>query len=367
MKLEDIITTENFLYANKNARKGKREKYGCFKFNQSLGEWVYRLKKSILDGTYKPSEYSKFEIYCTAGQKTRQITAPTYSDGVVQHVFYEALYPLFDKGFIFDSYGCRKGKGTHKAANRTQQFIRQCDDHEYYLQLDIKKYYYTIDHSILKESLKRKIKDNRIIDYLMMFVDNTSKIGLNVGCLLSQLYGLIYLDRFDHFCKRKLKLKRYIRYVDDILIIGLSLDEAKRIKKECEDFLKRELKLSLSKWKIRKISQGINFCGVRTWKHRRCLRVRSIHNFNKALRKHKWKSISSILAHSKNTATYGYFVDKIKQQITPIDYGLIDSNISKAIKLNLHEFKYYKTIENNKNIIDYKNNLNCKLKVYFNN
>lgn len=366
MKLEDIVTTENFLYANKNARKGKRGNYGCFKFNESLGSWIYKLKKSILSGTYKPSEYSKFEIFCTAGQKTRLITAPTYSDGVVQHVFYEALYPLFDKGFIFDSYGCRKGKGTHRAANRTQEFIRQCKDDEYYLQLDIKKYYYSIDHSILKESLMRKIKDERILDYLMMFVDNDTKVGLNVGCLLSQLYGLIYLDRFDHFCKRKLKLKRYIRYVDDIVIIGLSLDEAKRIKIECERFLKDELKLLLSKWKIKKVTHGINFCGMRTWKHRRCLRVRSIHNFNKSLRKGKWKSVSSILANAKNTATYGYFVDKLKQCISPSDYGLFDSNISNAIQLNKNTFNCYRRIESIKHIIEYKNNLNCKMKVYYN-
>lgn len=339
LRLEDFVTFDNMAAAHFRARKGKRSRHGCFLFNQSIGANCVNYVNALLEGTYKPAPCVRFEIFCAAGRKKRIITAPTYSDGVVQHLFYKALYSIFDKGFIFDSYGCRKYKGTMKAANRTQQFVRQCPPDSYYLQIDIKKYYYTINHAILRESLERKIADKRIVDYLMMFADNEAGIGLQVGCLLSQLFGMIYLDRFDHFCKRVLKAKRYIRYVDDILFIGLTKDEAYEIKAQCEAFLKRELNLSLSKWKIQKLSRGINFVGMRTWHTHRLVRKRSLRTFNRALKRKRWASVSSVYAHALRTSTLKHLTVKLKQTVKESDYPHLDGLLARTLGVSREVFK----------------------------
>ena len=336
--LEFVVTTRKLMEAYKRASKGKRGRYGCFRFGEQLGLSLERLKTSILDGSYHPSPCHSFEIFCTAGQKTRLITAPTFSDGVVQHLFYAAVYPVFDRGFIFDSYGCRKGKGTHKAADRVQEFMRKSDDDSYYLQIDVRKYYYSIDHEILRESLDRRIDDTRIVDYMMQFCGE-GPVGLNVGCLLSQLYGMIYLDRFDHYCKRILKVKRYVRYVDDIVMIGLSREEAYQVKNLCEIYLRDHLKLELSKWRIAKIKTGINFCGFRTWKERRFVRKRSLHTFTRRLRQRNFVSVASIMAHAIHTTTYGHMLRILKESVSKADLRYLNARLSKALGFSKKQYK----------------------------
>ena len=116
-------------------------------------------------------------IYCTAGQKIREIHAPSFSDLIAQFVFYDAVYPVFDRGFIFDSYGCRKHKGALRAADRVQEFIRKSPANSYYLQIDIRKYYYSIDHAVLRECLERRITDHEIVDLAMSFCEEGNKGG----------------------------------------------------------------------------------------------------------------------------------------------------------------------------------------------
>lgn len=332
IRLEDIVTTDALFRAYKRSSKGKRGRYGCYRFGESLGARIEELKTSILDGTYHPKPCFNFDIWCTAGQKVRRITAPTFSDGVVQHVFYDNLYEVFDRGFIFDSYGCRRGKGTHKAADRVQRFMRMHGDDEYYLQIDIRKYYYSIDHKILRQSLERSLNDERIVNYIMEFAGDAEK-GLQVGCLLSQLFGMIYLDRFDHYCKRILKVKHYVRYVDDIVMIGLTRSEAVELKDKCERFLAAELGLRLSKWKIQKIKTGINFVGFRTWKSHRLVRKRSMLNFNRALKKKKFVSVCSIMAHAKLSSSFCSMKRKLEGAICEEDLPNLNRFLSRVIGL----------------------------------
>lgn len=108
-------------------------------------------------------------------------------------------------------------------------------------------------------------------------------VGVDVGSILAQLFGLLYLDRFDHYVKRQLKIKHYIRYVDDMVFIGLKKDECHRLLTRIQNYMQNDLKLTLSKWKIQKLSNGINFCGYRTNPLYRLIRKRSIKTFNRAL------------------------------------------------------------------------------------
>lgn len=300
----ETIASERVLYQGfLNARKGKRNKKAIYQFENNLAKNLESLRVRLLSGEYTPDRPRRFMV---TEPKTREIAAPSFRDAVVQHAIYLLVYPLFDRGFIHDSYGCRKYKGTHKASDALQAMMRKHEGDAYYLQMDIRKYYYNIDHAILKERLERKIEDGRVVDLMIRFAGEDGK-GLFIGNLLSQLYGLIYLDRLDHWLKRVKKCKHYVRYVDDFIVLGLHFEEGMELLEDIEAFLDKELKLSLSKWHMKRIKHGINFVGFRTWRSTRFVRKRSVHNFQKALRRGNVKSLVSIVGNAKRTATYAHF------------------------------------------------------------
>ena len=303
-----FLDIDNLYDGYLSARKHKRNKKAVFDFEKNLGTNLLLLKKELENKTYQPREYRTFYVY---EPKKRLIVAPAFRDSIIQHTIYNYVYDLFDKSFIFDSYGCRKIKGTHKASARLQTFMRKHDSDKYYLQLDIRKYYYRVSHEILRSFISKKISDERIVNLIMKFVNNDETIGLYVGNVLSQLFGLIYLNTLDHFIKRDLKIKHYLRYVDDFILVGLEKDEAYDLKLKIEEFLKNNLQLELSKFRIAKIKYGCNFVGFRTWKKVKFIRKHTLHNFSRALKANKKDSIVSILGHAKHSSSYKYLNSKL--------------------------------------------------------
>lgn len=305
---DNMVTYDNLKTAYLQSISGKQSRYRIQQFKKNFVTELKILYHELKTRTYTPRKSKTFNIWCTAGQKSRVINAPDFRDVIVQRLVYNYVYYLFDRGFIFDSYGCRKGKGADRAADRTHDFIRKFSKDSYYLQIDIHHYYYSIRKDILQQSIERKIKDKEIINLLLMFM---SDIGVDVGSILAQLYGLIYLDRFDHYIKRNLKIKYYIRYVDDMVFIGLSQQECYQLLNTCIGYLADNLSLSLSKWKIQSLHHSINFCGYRTNHDYRLIRKRSIKSFNRALAHHDYKAIESTLAHSEHSASYSFQIKKL--------------------------------------------------------
>lgn len=307
LMVEELMTLTNLIHAHRCATVGKKHRARVFRYADDLGENLLRLQRAVIEGNYKPKPCHSFDIFCTAGQKIRKISAPAFEDTVIQHVIYQNVYSHFDRKFIFDSYGCRRGKGTHKASDRLQHFMRRAPAGSYILQIDVRKYYYSIDHSILRQSLSRSVADPALVDLMMQFCGD-GEVGLNVGCLLSQLYGMIYLDRFDHWVKRTLKVGMYIRYVDDMIFILPNKKAAEDVLAQCVTYLRDNLRLELSKHRIVPLAEGANFVGFRTKKGRRVLRRRSVVNFKRAVRRAKIESIASILGHALGTASYRPFL-----------------------------------------------------------
>lgn len=300
----DAFSMEALHDAYLDARSGKRKKAGTFEFEKNLGAQIDQLFIELNNGTYRPKPYIKFEVY---EPKLRTIYAPHFRDLVVQHAIYRVIYPIFDKTFIDQSFACRKGKGTHKASAYTQKEMRKYDGDLYYVKLDIKKFFYNIDRNILKRLFEKKIKDKRFIDLMMQFTDMGTPKGIPIGNLLSQIYALIYMNPVDQFIKRELKAKSYVRYVDDMVIIGVSREEALHIKDKVEAFIEGELNLEYSHWMVSKIKRGINFVGYRTWKSVKFVRKHSLYKFRKAVKKSKIESITSLIGHANGTNTLHYF------------------------------------------------------------
>lgn len=309
LSYDDMVTYDNLRIAYFQTIQGKQHRHRVQQFKQNFVSELRQLYKELKTRTYKPSAPKSFDIWCTAGQKVRRITAPQFRDLIVQRLIYNYVYDTFDKGFIFDSYGCRKGKGADRAADRTQLFIRKSPNDSYYLQIDIRHYYYNIRKEVIRESLERKIKDHEIVELLLNFMHD---VGVDVGSIVAQLFGLIYLDRFDHYVKRQLKIERYIRYVDDMVFIGLKKDECHRLLTRIQNYLQTDLKLTLSKWRIQSLHRSINFCGYRTNRYYRLIRKRSLKTFNRALAHQDHAAIESVLAHTEHSASYNFLMKKLQ-------------------------------------------------------
>jgi RNA-directed DNA polymerase len=179
--------------------------------------------------------------------------------------------------------------------------------------LDIRKFFYSIDRGVLKKQIERKIKDCRFVDVMMMFAQMETPVGIPIGNLLSQIYALIYMDPVDHFIKRVLKIKHYVRYVDDFILVGITRDQCLVFREKIICFLKEILAIELSKSTIQKVKKGLNFVGYRTWKNKKFIRKYSLYKFKRMVKKNNQEAVVSILGHAKYTNSLPYMLNILKE------------------------------------------------------
>lgn len=302
------FTPDALMSAYLRARRGKRNTLSVLRFERNLGANLQALHDELRSGSYQPQPYRHFMV---TEPKPRKISAPAFRDVVVQHAIYALIYPIFDAGFVHDSYGCRVGKGTHRASDRVQRFLRQSSCGDVTLQMDVRKFYYSIDRTILRTLIERKIKDAPFVDLMMRFADYGEPCGVPIGNLLSQLYALIYLDPLDHFIKRSLRVHRYVRYVDDFILWCENRDKANSLRADIESFLLKRLCLTLSRWTIAPVSRGVNFVGFRTWRKRRFVRKHSLYRFGRSLRTGDVASLNAILGNARRTASHDHLCRRV--------------------------------------------------------
>ena len=312
---ERIVDPDNLYAAFLEARKCKRSKRACFTFERSLGYNLERLHAELTSGEYHPRPYYSFVVY---EPKARTIHAPAFRDVVVQHAVSRIISPIFERSFIDQSFACRKGLGTHKAADYAQEALRRSDSDSYTIKLDIRKFFYRIDRSVLRGLVERKIKDRRAVDLAMMFADHGDPTGIPIGNLLSQLYSLVYLNTLDHFVKRALKERSYCRYVDDFIVFGVTRSRAEEIRDEVVTFIAAHLNLELSRCTIAHRRRGVNFVGYRTWAGKRFVRRHSIFVTNRRIRQGHLEAVVSCLGHAAKT----HSLQHLLSTITRIDNAL---------------------------------------------
>lgn len=308
---DKTFSKENLYAAYIDARKGKRKKRATFEFEKDLGVSINDLYSRIHDGSYHPDPYFQFKVY---EPKERTIHAPSFRDVVAQHAIYRQIYHIFDRTFISTSFACRNGYGTHKASQYTQHSMQKYNANLYTLKLDIRKFFYSIDRDILKSLIEKRIKDAQLVDIMMLFAQKEGAIGIPIGNLLSQIYALIYLNPLDHFIKRDMKIRHYVRYVDDFVLIGLEYDKAVDARHVIIDFIRSWLHLELSRSTIQKIKRGINFVGYRTWQGKKFIRKFSLYKFFRMAKQGKLQSLVSIMGHAKNTASLPYMMKRLRYE-----------------------------------------------------
>jgi RNA-directed DNA polymerase len=297
---EQAFTPDALYQAWVDASAGKRGKRATLEFGRNLSGNLATLHKALHDGTYTPKPYKEFKVY---EPKERTIFAPAFCDLVVQHAIYKLAYPIFNRTFIDQSFACRKGKGTHAAADYAQAAMRSSTADSYILQLDIRKFFYSIDRAVLRTQIERQIKDKRFVGVMMQFAEYGQPVGIPIGNLLSQTYALIYMNPLDHFIKRDLGAKRYCRYVDDFVIFGWPRERCVEALAQIEAFVARELNLSLSRHSLHKCKRGLNFVGFRTWRSTRFVRKHSLYTFAQAAKAGNTEAIASCLGHALRTGS----------------------------------------------------------------
>lgn len=311
-----VTSLDNLWEGFLGAKKSKGGRRGCFQFEKNLGCELKALVDELNAGTYEPRPYFKFVVH---EPKKRDIYAPAFRDCVVQYAIYLKMMPIFEKTFIDQSFACRVGLGTHKAAEYAQDALRRAGPNTYTLQLDIKKFFYSIDRATLRKLLERKIKDERMVGLMMLFADYPEPKGIPIGNLLSQMFALIYMNPLDHYARRVLKpAAGYCRYVDDFLLFGLTRSEALSYRDKLTEFVHSELKLTLSRSTIANTKKGVNFCGYRTWRSGRFVRRYSLFKTRRAVRNNKLESVISHLAHASKTHSLQHILSYAEQE----NYGL---------------------------------------------
>lgn len=289
-----IYDFDELLRAHENARKGKRYRDDVMRFTNHLEENLIELQNELIWDTYRVGPYRKFYV---REPKKRLVMALEYRDRIVQWAIYNQLNPFYDKTFIEDSYACRIGKGSHRAADRLAYWLRLVNRKPgkwYYLKLDISKYFYRVDHRVLEDILAHRIRDDRLMGLLRRIINSEDTrfglpagigpdgcpddlwlwdVGMPIGNLTSQLFANIYLNELDQYCKHRLHTRFYERYMDDTTILDDDKGRLREWQYAIAEFLRDNLRLDLnSKTAIRPANSGIEFVGYRIWPTHRKLR-----------------------------------------------------------------------------------------------
>jgi retron-type reverse transcriptase len=329
----EICSFENLLSACQKAARGKRFKENVAGFNVNMEKELLQLQRDLQACAYRPGKYRHFTVY---ESKKRLISAAPFRDRVVHHALCNIIEPLFDRTFIYDSYACRKGKGTHQAVERCSAFTRK---NRYVLKCDIRRYCPSVDHEILSRMFEEKIKDRRVLwllntiiessdggsqDELLyfpgddLFTPLTRRRGLPIGNQTSQFFANVYLNEFDYFIKEQLACRYYIRYVDDFVIFDSDKQRLSMIKEQIKNQLAiLRLRLHPHKCQIFPVEQGTDFLGFRIFPTHRLVRKSNVKRFKRKLRRFQKayccgdkdfceinQSVQSWLGHAKWADSY---------------------------------------------------------------
>jgi RNA-directed DNA polymerase len=317
-----LFRLENLYQAYRQCRRRKRNTCNALAFEINLEANLCNLQQALHDGTYTPLPSIAFLV---KKPKQREIFAADFRDRVVHHLLVQHLEPQWEPRFIYDSYACRRGKGTHRAVQRLRTFTRQITANQtrraWYLQLDIRGFFISLNRRILFEQLLRR-EPNPTVRWLIkviLFNDPTENCrlrpayrrdferlpshktlfkaavdcGLPIGNLTSQFFANVYLDKLDQFIKHQLKVPYYLRYCDDMVLLSVAQEELTSWEQQIQEFISHHLQLQLNeRRKLRLVADGIDFLGYIVRPNYLLVRRRVIGNL--------WKRLSPVERHYRS-------------------------------------------------------------------
>lgn len=381
---QEVCKLKNLYNAYLKARRGKNNTAEVLKFTYNLENELLKLQHELRSQTYKTGKYKHFLIF---EPKERKISALPFRDRVVHHAICSVIEPIFEKKFIYDSYACRKGKGTHAGADRIQRFIRKAKDNSYALKCDVSKYFPSIDHEILKKIIRGKIADKKLLRLLDKIVDSSASekpdcsdfkeqtqtslnkslqsalcqidnnsaakpncSGIPIGNLTSQFFANIYLNELDEYIKYELRIRYYVRYMDDFVILHESKKYLHEVKEKVRlFFISMRLTLHPKKANIFPVASGVDFLGYRIFNNHRLVRKSTVKRFLKnvkgKLKKYDYGSTDSTAPEVKNISEDNqkpFNFDKLMESFNSWE-AYMSHGDSYNLKKSLHE-RYFKNV-----------------------
>lgn len=328
-----LTSFENLLQAYRQARRGKGRRPSVAEFGLNFEHELFSLQRELQDGSYRPGAYRLFTIY---ERKPRVIAAAPFRDRVVHHAVMQMIEPPLDRTFIADSYACRHGKGAHVAVDRYQAWAQT---YRYVLKMDVRQYFPSIDHDLLKAKLRRRVNDSHLLDLLDCIIDGSPRgtldpcyfpgddlftpierrMGIPIGNLTSQFFANLYLDDLDHHIKQVLRVRPYLRYVDDMVVLDHDKARLAEIRESIRERLATDrLQLHPHKAHITPVADGLNLLGYVVYPTRRRLRNDNGHRFARKLHRMaaayragrlEWAKVAastqSWIGHAKHADTEG--------------------------------------------------------------
>ena len=375
MESFSFFSFQNLISAYYQCRKRKRLKSHASKFEFYLEKEIINLEKLLKNHTWKPLPFSVFVV---TEPKIREVFAAEFRDRVIHHLLYNYLSPIFEPKFIFDSYACRKNKGTHRAVKRLSEFIRKITANNrkfaFYLQVDIQNFFPSISHDILFNLIQKYVKNPDILwlSKAIIYYDCTKNPirkgqlslfgsvpphkslfnapfgqGLPIGNLTSQFFANVYLNELDQFIKHSLQCKYFIRYVDDFVILNESKENLYRLKQKIDKFLQLKLALKLhpDKCIVENVNEGIDILGYLVKPTQILVRKRVVKNFKKKLFQFQkdlsqnkvelnfiLSCVNSYYAHFMHADSY-----KLREHLWEKHFGILKKDLKPV-----DDFKYFK-------------------------
>ena len=321
--MPEIAAIDNLMLAFCKARRGKLQRQEVIDYSFNVVENLLNLREKLFNETLQVGNYHYFEIY---DPKKRKICAASFEERIVHHAIINVCKDRFERNLIFETYATREGKGVYAAINRARVAVQK---YPYVAKLDVRKYFDSINHDVLKTKLLRIFKDEKLLCLLNSIIDSyqtTPSTGIPIGNLTSQFFANFYLSSLDHLVKEKLKVPIYVRYMDDILLTADSREELKKNVLDIKNYLKRELFLELKSAQICNVNSGVSFLGYTLFPNFILLNRRSKLRLIK-----KWRYYSSLLIS-------GTLSDEIYlQHIQPL---LAFANKANTVKLRKELCKY---------------------------
>ena len=302
----NLIAWENLELAYRRCRRRKRFKPQATAFDFDWECQLLLLQQELSTHSYRPGEYRHFQI---TDPKPRRISAAPFRDRVVHHAIVNVLEPIFERRFLFDSYACRRGKGTHRAVDRAQQFLRR---YPWCLKTDIVRFFPNVDHLVLLDVVERTIRDPHVLRLIRVILKSGEGIlkdeatpsyfpgddlfsvlrpcGLPIGNLTSQFLANVLMDPIDHFVKEQLQVPGYIRYADDLLLFGNSRQQMWDYQEQLALRLQtHRLRLHRHKTHVHPCHSGVRFLGFLVQRHRRRPLQDGLRRFSRRMRRLRWE------------------------------------------------------------------------------
>ena len=279
--MPEIVSPANMRAAFRRAARAKRQTWGYLEFREFSEVNLARLAETMALGRYVPDPPRVFTIY---EPKARLITAPSFRDRVAQHAICAVISPIFDATLLPRTFACRVGMGTHAAARTVQADLRRAGAGAAFLKTDFSRFFPSIDRAVLHWLIRAKISCAATLSLLEAIIPPEG-VGLPIGALTSQLFANVYGGVVDRFLLGERREKAWVRYMDDIVVIGRDQARLHDLRRSLEVISAERLGLRFSRWSVAPVSRGINFVGYRIWASHKLLRRQSVVDARRKIRR----------------------------------------------------------------------------------